>query len=102
MIYQLAATNARCEQSFNVPVLKWSFRDETRRAVNEPSKRLTFGNDTLRQLGRPLAVRTYLGEVRRGNCVKWPAPGSEDTELGALMELEVGHGETEVYPRVQA
>jgi hypothetical protein len=26
----------------------------------------------------------------------WPAPGSEDTELGVLMELEVGHGETEV------
>jgi hypothetical protein len=25
----------------------------------------------------------------------WPAPGSEDTELGVLMELEVGHGETE-------
>src|SRR5437879_5408805 len=22
----------------------------------------------------------------------WPAPGSEDTELGALMELKVGHG----------
>ncbi len=38
-------------------------------------------------------------------CLKsalWPAPGSEDTELGVLMELEVGHGETEVYPRVQA
>src|SRR5260221_8081826 len=33
---------------------------------------------------------------------RWPAPGSEDTELGVLMELEVGHGETEVYPRVQA
>jgi hypothetical protein len=31
----------------------------------------------------------------------WPAPGSEDTELGVLMELEVGHGETEVYPRVR-
>jgi hypothetical protein len=31
----------------------------------------------------------------------WPAPGSEDTELGVLMELEVCHGETEVYPRVQ-
>ena len=28
----------------------------------------------------------------------WPAPGSEDTELGVLMELEVRHGETEVYP----
>src|ERR1700730_1768262 len=35
-------------------------------------------------------------------CEVWPAPGSEDTELGVLMELEVGHGETEVYPRVQA
>jgi hypothetical protein len=34
--------------------------------------------------------------------IDWPAPGSEDTELGVLMELEVGHGETEVYPRVQA
>jgi hypothetical protein len=34
--------------------------------------------------------------------VKWPAPGSEDTELGVLMEPEVGHGETEVYSRVQA
>ena len=32
----------------------------------------------------------------------WPAPGSEDTELGVLMESEVGHGETEVYARVQA
>ena len=32
----------------------------------------------------------------------WPAPGSEDTELGVLLELEVGHGEAEVYARVQA
>jgi hypothetical protein len=34
--------------------------------------------------------------------VKWPAPGSEDTELGVLMEPEVRHGEAEVYARVQA
>jgi hypothetical protein len=27
----------------------------------------------------------------------WPAPGSEDTELGVLMELEVRHGEASVY-----
>ena len=33
-------------------------------------------------------------------CV-WPAPGSEDSELGLLMELKVGHGETEVYEGVQ-
>ncbi len=32
----------------------------------------------------------------------WPAAGSEDTELGVLMEPEVGHGEAEVYTRVQA
>ena len=37
-----------------------------------------------------------------GSVTYWPAPGSEDTELGVLMELEVGHGETEVYPRIQA
>ena len=44
-------------------------------------------------------------DVTKVNCdqfVHWPAPGSEDTELGVLMEPEVGHGETEVYPRVQA
>ena len=32
----------------------------------------------------------------------WPAPGSADTELGVLMEPEVGHGETDVYAGVQA
>ena len=35
-------------------------------------------------------------------ALNWPASGSEDTELGVLMELEVGHGETEVYAGVQA
>ena len=34
--------------------------------------------------------------------VRWPAPGSEDTELGIFMEPEVRHGEAEVYERVQA
>jgi TRAP-type uncharacterized transport system fused permease subunit len=32
----------------------------------------------------------------------WPAPGSEDTELGVFMGPEVRHGEAEVYTRVQA
>jgi len=41
-------------------------------------------------------------EQRPLKIVRWPAPGSEDAELGVLMEPEVGHGETEVYPRVQA
>jgi hypothetical protein len=37
----------------------------------------------------------------RPGSSRWPAPGSEDTELGVLMELEVDHGETEVYAGVQ-
>ena len=40
--------------------------------------------------------------IRDDRFSHWPAPGSEDTELGVLMEPEVGHGETEVYTRVQA
>src|ERR1700704_5612398 len=38
--------------------------------------------------------------IKSNKC--WPAPGSEDTKLGVLMEPEVGHGETKVYTRVQA
>jgi hypothetical protein len=45
-----------------------------------------------------MARKRYKPEVP----IVWPAPGSEDTEFGVLMEPEVGHGETEVYPRVQA
>jgi hypothetical protein len=49
---------------------------------------------------------TEKHKTRRGRSGSgkgaWPAPGSEDTELGVLMEPEVGHGKTEVYPRVQA
>jgi len=32
----------------------------------------------------------------------WPAPGSEDTKLRCLLELEVDHGATEIYSGVQA
>src|SRR5262245_55662016 len=44
----------------------------------------------------------FTSESLAAHQAMWPAPGSEDTELGVLMELEVGHGETEVYARVQA
>ena len=36
------------------------------------------------------------------NSDNWPAPGSEDTELGVFMGPEVSHGETKVYAGVQA
>ena len=49
------------------------------------------------------ALPSWDSKTRWNNLwVDWPAPGSEDTELGVLMELEVGHGETEVYSGVQA
>jgi hypothetical protein len=47
-------------------------------------------------------VTNEPNSIQSDGAAIWPAPGSEDTELGVLMELEVCHGETEVYPRVQA
>jgi replication-associated recombination protein RarA len=46
--------------------------------------------------------RRYFEAESLGSLQIWPAPGSEDTELGVLMELEVGHGETEVHAGIQA
>jgi hypothetical protein len=43
-----------------------------------------------------------LTDIDAENSLEWPAPGFADTELGVLMELEVCHGETEVYTGVQA
>ncbi len=48
------------------------------------------------------ALFIAVQELLKHNSVTWPAPGSEDTELGVLMEREVDHGEAEVYTRVQA
>jgi hypothetical protein len=46
---------------------------------------------------------TYLKEyLQTANTFDWPAPGSEDTELGVFMGPEVSHGETKIYARVQA
>jgi hypothetical protein len=68
----------------------------------------------LKARGRPMSAREILEEAQKYGLLPdhlhgatmhktlWPAPGSEDTELGVLMEPEVGHGETEVYTRVQA
>jgi hypothetical protein len=48
-----------------------------------------------------VALEALLRHSAEQSINLWPAPGSEDTELGVLMEPEVGHGETEVYTRVQ-
>jgi len=36
------------------------------------------------------------------NLTRWPAPGSEDTELRCSTEQEADHGEAEIYAGVQA
>jgi hypothetical protein len=53
-------------------------------AINELRNKIAHGND-------PKVIEE-----------KWPAPGSEDTELGVFMGPEVSHGETKVYAGVQA
>jgi hypothetical protein len=53
-------------------------------------------------LGRRLLRETRGSPIRSysipalSDPAQWPAPDSEDTELGVLMEPEVCHGETEV------
>jgi hypothetical protein len=51
------------------------------------------------------SIPSLAGQARQRlarNRRDWPAPGSDDTELGVLMGPEGGHGETEVHARVQA
>jgi hypothetical protein len=67
-------------------------------AVAQPSR----NHDEIRWPLR--ATRPRVGIIERAvtDCEVWPAPGSEDTELGVFMGPEVGHGETKIYAGVQA
>jgi len=49
-----------------------------------------------------LSAFKALADTDLPTFIAWPAPGSEDTEFGVLMEPEVDHGKAEVYARVQA
>jgi Protein of unknown function (DUF2924) len=58
-------------------------------------------------LGRMIAWRIqeqfYGGHDKATlKLLDWPAPGSEDTELGVFMRPEVSHGATKVYAGIQA
>jgi len=44
----------------------------------------------------------YPEELRNGDREYWPAPGSEDTELGVILEPEVVYGTQTLCTRVQA
>jgi two-component SAPR family response regulator len=68
----------------------------TREHLNEAvHKKIGLSRDGISE-ARRACFNEITDCLERGEAVKWPAPGSEDTELGVLMELEVGHGETEV------
>ena len=54
------------------------------------------GTDTCLKLGGYLRAQV---EYNMGN---WPAPGSEDTELGVILEPEVVYGTQTLCTRVQA
>jgi hypothetical protein len=72
----------------------------------------TGQNERLGEDAVLLRVRAFALAARNGRIIQpaivleywwnWPAPGSEDTELGVFMEPEVSHGKTKVYTRVQA
>jgi serine/threonine protein kinase len=78
---------------------KGSLDDEARGAYVDLTRARRLMIDVLRGLEHLHENGILHRDLKPGN---WPAPGSEDTELGVLMEAEVGHGETEVYAGVQA
>ena len=70
-------------------------------AIAEAAQR---GDETSKGIIAALAEmlkRRSLGHVLL-EMADWPAPGSEDTELGVFMGPEVSHGETKVHAGVQA
>jgi hypothetical protein len=42
------------------------------------------------------------GATGDASLTNWPAPGSEDTELGVILEPEVVYGTQTLWTRVQA
>jgi hypothetical protein len=78
-----------------------TFDNDSSLWVDFPPHSLYTGQDVFFPLDSPIG-KTYILSLLPNNYDGWPAPGSEDTELGVLMEPEVGHGEAEVYTRVQA
>jgi hypothetical protein len=76
---------------------------ELRRILSQPSQPEDLREKVTREppgLGDKQGKRYRI--KREFDSIDWPAPGSEDTKLGVLMEPEVRHGAAEVYAGVQA
>ena len=69
-------------------------------SVETERREITCAWDKLFGSMKPCQNFECVGRVLDGEM--WPAPGSEDTELGVLMGPEVCHGAAEVHARVQA
>src|SRR3954466_5765527 len=60
-----------------------------------------FYGDSSAGVGINLATGRGVGGSAEGDTL-WPAPGSEDTELGVILEPEVVYGTQTLCTRVQA
>ena len=94
---------------------KIAVKQKTKAATSNDSLRFLTVYTKEKEVTGDFRIFPSLGEAKTVPIVKnedkaidalktpdWPAPGSEDTELGVLMEPEVDHGKAEVYARVQA
>ena len=72
--------------------------------LGKPSIQAEIANQEHLRQTRLIAERDYVIQelVKIADFEIWPAPGSEDTKLGVLMEPEVDHGKAKIYTRVQA
>jgi hypothetical protein len=77
------------------------FADVTGHKTIEATRESQIGSSDKLQAKSKTSI-SFENSIPSAEVGVWPAPGSEDTELGVLMEPEVGHGEAEVYGRVQA
>ena len=97
--------NANCIGENVSPPLRWSNPPDGTRSyaiiMHDQEGRLGLGVTHWVAYGIPASTMA-LPEGAASDAAVWPAPGSEDTELGVLMGPEVRHGASEVHARVQA
>jgi hypothetical protein len=81
--------------------------DRMRVLWKQPGCNLQTIQQSLGELSRRLEdelkrFKFFMSHSRSSDFMRWPAPGSEDTELGVFMGPEASHGKTKVYAGVQA
>lgn len=86
------------QRALRISHLRCSGQFFAHKAVTRERRATAATRPLTRAVGKPAVASRYTLEPSREQAEEgWPAPGSEDTELGVLMELEVRHGEASVY-----